>query len=641
MSSVPVSGQDVFEMEVESSFLPKAGDLMAWGASLGVHIVILAILATIHYEVFRESESVIDSAMTEEIEPWSPAFDTTITDQIGNNSSVNTLTASQSAASKIGAERDPVEVVQDQVETPLQQPVVVTDEIPQPAKAEFASPIQTRGATEHPGGVEGAVDRLAWEIANSLREGKTMVVWMLDVSPSLAKRREIIADRIENVYGQLTALNVDADKALLTGVVSFSEKHTFVTPEPISDADAVVKAVRDVRSEDSGKENVFSAVFKTAEHWLSYRQKMHRRMMFIVVTDERGSDDEMWLEKAIGLTKRFGIRCYVVGDAAPFGRATTEAPFTLESGEDVIGVMDNGPETRFPDLVRLPYWGVNGGDLDQMSSGFGPYSLTRLAAETNGLYLVSKESGRHRFDPQVMRNYAPDYRPIPVIVADIQKNLAKRSLVEIATEVMKVDNLPAPQLIFPAENDTVLRQGIIEAQKPLADLDYKLSQITQALERGEKDRPKVGEARWQAAYDLAIGRVLALKVRSFGYNMMLADMKVNPKKFEKQGSNRWRLVASTQLNSGQAVKKMAARASEYLNRVIDQHPGTPWQIMAEREKSAPLGWEWKEETYTAPAAGAGGAGERQKAPRFVEEVDPKTGKKTKRQLPDQPVRKNI
>jgi hypothetical protein len=36
-----------------------------------------------------------------------------------------------------------------------------------------------------------------------------------------------------------------------------------------------------------------------------------------------------------------------------------------------------------------------------------------------------------------------------------------------------------------------------------------------------------------------------------------------------------------------------------------------------------------------------GNGKNKPAPRFIEEVDAKTGKKTKRQLPDEPVRRAI
>ena len=137
-----------------------------------------------------------------------------------------------------------------------------------------------------------------------------------------------------------------------------------------------------------------------------------------------------------------------------------------------------------------------------------------------------------------------------------------------------------------------------------------------------------------------MGRVLAMRVRSYGYNMMLAEMKASPKKFEKKESNLWTLRPSKDITSGPATKKMANKAQEYLKRVIDEHAGTPWAILAEREYGTPLGWEWKEGTYN-PQPQNMGNGKDKKAPRFVEEVDPKTGKKTKRQLPDNPVRREI
>lgn len=152
--------------------------------------------------------------------------------------------------------------------------------------------------------------------------------------------------------------------------------------------------------------------------------------MLIVVTDEAGSDSAQ-LEQAIANCSKYQMRCYCVGDSAPFGRETVETQFELETGEMVIGVMQKGPESFFPELVRLGFWGANSYDLDDMSSGFGPYGLTRLCAETNGLYFIADNGrGQHRFDPAVMRNYAPDYRPIPMLEQDLRKNKAKSSLVE-------------------------------------------------------------------------------------------------------------------------------------------------------------------------------------------------------------------
>ncbi|MDP1798814.1 MAG: VWA domain-containing protein, partial [Planctomycetaceae bacterium] len=378
-----------------------------------------------------------------------------------------------------------------------------------------------------------------------------------------------------------------------------------------------------------------------AKKWQTYRTKQQRAVTIVVVTDEAGSDAAANLEAAILETKRFGMKCFVIGEGAPLGREKVESMFTLDSGETVIGVMDRGPESYFQERLRLAFWGVNGYDLDSMPSGFGPYGLTRLCAETNGLYLISEVDNKFsdRIDPIVMRSYPPDYRPIPMLQRDIESNLAKRAVFEVCKKY-QVENLPIPTDRFPAENDTVLKQNITDAQKPLAELDYKLDGILKMLEAGEKDRAKIQDPRWRAIYDLTMGRVLAMRVRSYGYNMMLAEMKASPKQFEKKESNLWTLKASKDITSGPASKKMANKAQEYLKRVIDEHAGTPWAVLAEREYSTQLGWEWKEGSYNTQQKNMGNNKEK-KAPRFVEDVDPKTGKKTKRQLPDQPVRREI
>lgn len=627
---------EVFEMETDGGWLPAGKDISVWGLSLAVHVVVLLLLGTIHYEVVTGRVADITSIL-EDVDPTEYKFDSTVTDQIGSDSAIDTMAASQEAAQQVGAE--PQEQIQEKLDENFKADVPVTDDIVKPAESELLSAVDTKGTNEVTGGVEGAIDRLAWEIANSLREKKTTVVWLFDVSPSLSKQREAIADRVEVIYKQLNTLNANADKALKTGIAAFGDKHRIVTNDLLDDTDEVVKAVRGLKSEDSGTENVFSAVTAVANKWQNQATTMRRNVMIIVVTDEAGSDPQM-LEQAIVQCKRYGMKVYCVGQMAPFGRQEVEVPFTLESGETILGVMQRGPESYLQERVELPYWGVPSGDLQNIASGFGPYALTRLCAETNGLFFIT-DPGIGKVDLSVMRGYAPDYRPIRLLEQDVASNGAKRALIDVANSLKGgTIQIRLPRQEFPAENDNILKDAIAEAQKPLAELDYRLDQIVKRLEEGEKDRAKVREPRWQAGYDLALGRALALRVRSFGYNTMLAEMRTSPKPFEKKGSNQWRLVPSKEISSGAQVKKLSNKATEYLKRVIDQHAGTPWGEMAERELSQPLGWVWRENTYVAPAGGMGN-GKNKPAPRFIEEVDAKTGKKTKRQLPDEPVRRAI
>ena len=63
---------------------------------------------------------------------------------------------------------------------------------------------------------------------------------------------------------------------------------------------------------------------------------------------------------------------------------------------------------------------------------------------------------------------------------------------------------------------------------------------------------------------------------------------------------------------------MNDKALEYLQRVINEHPGTPWEFLASMELNEPLGWKW-EESHIEIAAMNGGEGAR--GPQFAPEEE--------------------
>ena len=207
----------------------------------------------------------------------------------------------------------------------------------------------------------------------------------------------------------------------------------------------------------------------------------------------------------------------------------------------------------------------------------------------------------------------PDYRPLLDYQKQLATNMAKAALVN-ASRLAITEDVTIPQRSFQANNDNILREQITEAQKPLATLDYFLQQVHTALEQGEKHRDKLDSDRWRASFDLAMGRVLAMRVRAYGYNAVLAEMKSNHKRFEKTESNQWRLEPSETITAGASVRRMHDKAVEYLTRVINEHPGTPWAFLAKVELDDPLGWEWKEATMQIAQMNGGGANGPQFAP---------------------------
>ena len=584
----------------------KFKEIPAWGVSLGLHILIFVFFACWTLPIVRESLAELVVSEVEELQEPEFKFDVAATDQIGNGGTGDTLSPSLAAAGSASAS--------PQVETSkrLQEEIVKVNLTPTATIGDVATDslgktVEVRGGTENlsgdfggkgtgggTGGTAGTIDRLTFEIMASLKERKTLVVWLFDESTSMKVRRDTVAERFENIYKQLGLLDVETKNGVLkSAIVSFGKDFHFISKDATDDIPQLVKLVKEnIPNDDSGKENVFGAVEKAVAKYRDYRSREHRNCLLVIVTDERGDDFDK-LDQCIQATSSAGFKVFCVGNAAPFGQEKGYVRWTYDDGGSEELPVDQGPETVAPEYVNLPFWGVAGGDLVRMTAGLGPYALTRLCAETQGVYLIAEDTGKGvRFDPAVMRNYLPDYRPIKFYTKDLQANRAKTVLVDAARKTLG-EKTPTPDVIFRADTDGALRIELNDAQKPLAVLDYKLNEIVTLLEQGEKDRAKIKEPRWQASYDSAYGRALAMRVRSFGYNMMLAQMKANPKTFENKNDNTWELVASDEITTGVQIKKMAAKAQENLERVVNQHQGTPWAKLAERELSKPMGWSWK------------------------------------------------
>jgi hypothetical protein len=216
---------------------------------------------------------------------------------------------------------------------------------------------------------------------------------------------------------------------------------------------------------------------------------------------------------------------------------------------------------------------------------------------------------RYFFDPRVMRAYRPDYQSAAKIEQMLAANRAKKALVE-AAKASQVAGMDSPTLTFPRQDDGALANLLGEAQKKAAVLQPKIDAIYNVLSAGIPDRDKVEEKRWQAGFDLAIGRILALKVRTDAYNIMLAQAKTGMK-FKNPKNDTWLLVPDNDISAvGSQTEKLAGQALTFLKRVVDDHPGTPWAQMAAEELRHPLGYRW-DETYTgvnAPKMGDGGGG---------------------------------
>lgn len=593
--------------EDDSAVWSVVDSVPAWGMSALVHVALILIVATISLPEILSPELNLTSIIEpEEIRQEVYEIDSTPTETLGSKSLMNVMGESAAVAQHLGLDNH-VEKVR-QLENDLVSPrVPQLEAFAMPNEAEMLGSIDLTGTTEHAGGTDGAVDRITLEIASSLRQRKTLPVWIFDESGSMEKRRDRIVERFESIYRQLGLMDdIDTRGALQTGLIGYGKDVHVLLEEPTNDIEALTASVKSLTLDETGAENVAAAIAKAIKVYGPVRKKLKANMMIIIVTDERGDDfgkDYEVLEEVVKRCTRDGIRVYCIGNTSVFGREKGVVYHKwMFEGQEEEGYLevDQGPETPLAEGLQLPYWAANASGLEQMSSGYGPYALSRLCTETGGIFFIADDTARMKWDAQIMRQYAPDYRPGVEYRRQLQGNLAKQSLIG-AAQLAVTEPVPNIQLSFQANNDNILREQITEAQKPLAVLDYFFERVHTALEAGEKHRDKLDSDRWRASYDLAMGRVLAMRVRAFGYNAVLAEMKSSPKKFEKSGSNQWVLKPSGEINAGANVRRMNDKALEYLNRVVDEHPGTPWAFLAKIELSEPLGWEWEERTMPVAA----------------------------------------
>lgn len=581
----------------------KNEDDLAWAVSLAVHVSILLLLSLlfIRPDVKDNSVIVIEVPLAAEEEILEAVPEEIVVSEDSSEAGSEGNKGLDLAGESLSPEL--TEDIQLSVLDLTFAEISAREEVAVPSAEFLDSKISTKGTGEGVStkGAQGAVDILAAEIDANLEMRPTVVCWVFDQSVSLVAQRKEIADRLKKVFLQINK------PGLRNIVVSYGEKVNFVVKSPTTNSDEVVEAIESIPVDESGIEMTFAAIQAAAEASRVFRTSSPKNnVMIVVFTDEVGNDGHL-ADKTSRYCRTMGVSVYVVGVPAPFGSSEVKikyVEFDPKYQQEVTwAVVNQGPESMFPEFVRIS------GD-DAVDSGFGPFNLSKICAETGGIYFrvhanseakgrVSSEETapmashlRMFFDPLTMRGYRPEYVSAEKMGNEIKLNRAKRALVAVASD-SAVAPIDSPRMSFPRKDDAELASLLSEAQKASARVQPRIDKMCSVMAAGANDREKIKEKRWQAGFDLALGRLLATKVRSDAYNMMLAQAK-SGMKFKNPESDTWELVPSKTLSVGSQIDKTAKQATELLEKVVSEHPGTPWAHYASEEMRVPLGYEWVE-----------------------------------------------
>jgi len=603
-------------------------DTLAFLASVGAHLLVVVGLASITIATQPQLLSVLINSepIAEELAPIDVvtdiAYSDTPTDEFGADS-IGSVDMALSSAPLV-ADVSAVEATDLDVTIPNGD-VNVTFTV-EKAVGLTQAPKAVRGMTGvGTTGTDGAVDRVTYEILQSLEERPTLVVWVFDSSISMVKRRQEISDRFDRIYQQLGIVAAEKEKRegssevppLLTSILSFGSQVEVLTKQPTDDLAEIRSAIEKIGNE-GGDEMVFQAIKTAVEKYKSYRvakgNSPARNVMLLVVTDERG-DDLPLAEETIKACRFQTIPCYVLGVPAPFGRDKSFIKFVefdpaYAQVEDWAEV-DQGPETLYPERVKLGYQD-NYMEEPVLDSGFGPYALSKLCYETGGIYFSIHPNRKlnakverkdteafasqmaYFFDPEIMDRYRPDYLSDAEYMARVKKSPLRYALLN-AAQLSRAGTLSKPKMVFIKRDEPSFNKELTDSQLESARLYPELSEMCSILAEGEKFRSKETSPRWLASFELSYGTALAAKIRAESYNAMLAKAK-RGMTFSKPESNTWNLRPSDKVTVDSKLEKEAKLAKELLQSVVEKHTGTPWGILAGRELDNPISWEWVEST---------------------------------------------
>ncbi len=579
----------------------------AVGASLAVHATLLVVLAVTGYSASRQAareltaSTVVDSKL--------PDLNRLEVQDIDRPEAKLTTVAPASTAPMIGAMG--VEAAGAMAPTVAARgengavalskfEVKRIGDVVMPSAPVLSQSVQIRGVGSEPvGDVEGAVDRVAGEIVRNLERGRTLVAWAFDASGSLVVEREKLAKHIDGVYKHIRELDKDRaaeDGGLLTAVVGFGQDRKVMTA-PTADADTISSAIKAVPMDTSGIETTFGTVAEIVKKYHKFKDDQGRpyHLLVIVVTDEVG-DDENRLEEAIATARAAKTPVYVLGSSALFGKVEGRMNYTDPKTKQTYYNLPvrQGPESVVPEVIRLPFW-YDGPQYDYLDAGFGPYALCRLTGETGGIYFVTRLGpGRVSFDPNHMREYRPDWGSKQAYEQGVERSDLRKAVLMAAAITQQ--NLPGqPALSFPASDDPEFKDAIKNSQITVARVEYTVKEALGPISQVTKLRDRETSRRWQAHYDLIRGRLLAMRIRCNEFNSICAQFLKDMPKFKNPGSNTWKLVPSEELHARDPqAKAVAAEARRLLQRVVDEHPGTPWALLAQRELKDPFGFQWVE-----------------------------------------------
>jgi hypothetical protein len=384
-------------------------------------------------------------------------------------------------------------------------------------------------------------------------------------------------------------------------VVSYGQKPTF-KGKPSSNLDYVKRALKAVNVGTSGKENVGQAVEAVLDR---YGKAGFDSILIAAMTDEAGDDinNPVLLRRLIKRMRNHRAQFYVFGYESVFAARKKRVTLKLDpemmrgkdrnairgfEGKTIHGWANGGPESPRPEL----WWGNNwhtwhhwGATLNSLPSGFGMYALNRMVLATRGTYFLLKRESDYDQD-KLYAKYKPD-------ICDkftYDKRMKEITLRREVGEAWR--QLGTFYLSADLRTDEHVGQML---QKAKAGRSYCIQRAKQLDSLMKRSQPQGHNwSRWLAHAALTRAELLRLRFMLGQYAATLDQAR------RRYGNNLRRRKKRILIRHGKApddyrgpkqAKQEHDVAMQYIQLVMEQHKGTPWEQLAKRMKRHVHPWK--------------------------------------------------
>ena len=297
------------------------------------------------------------------------------------------------------------------------------------------------------GNVQAAGQMLSSRLQEGFKDKDILLVWVVDASPSLYDKIEMLKSRIQPLFD---ALNKENPKKLDMTVVSFDNKPELLLKEPTADPQAVMQAMDGLKERSFAEfkkkalakiknpdltltpvpENTMLAL-RFAANPANLKTREDRQIVIVLLTDEKGNDAGNWQSTLDALQKR-KTPLFVFGPTTRFV-SETKSELIIVRDDSItptgVALVQGQGDIGSAEPVREPVcrqWGAGmfGVNFEEPAVA-GPFELSALAKFTGGKYYFIDDL--QVVDPATAATLPPNAQAaINAILGERQYNSAGR-----------------------------------------------------------------------------------------------------------------------------------------------------------------------------------------------------------------------